>query len=214
MQLLAADPSLGGDFISNTRPRRIPSKSAAFTNYGERLVATNRRNVFRLLALTALTSLVASGWATPDTEEVTLTPIKYDAYLAKIAANKTAKLTVVDAWATWCGPCKENFPHLVELHKKYAGKGLAVMSLSLDDPEKPKKIAEAKAFLTEKKAVFPNWVLNETMDDAFEKLNIQAIPAVFLFGPDGKEIKRFTLDDPNKQFTYEEVEKTIVDALK
>ena len=33
--------------------------------------------------------------------------------------------------------------------------------------------------------------------------NINAIPAVFLYGPDGKEVKRFTLDDPNNQFTYE-----------
>ena len=62
-----------------------------------------------------------------------LVPVKFDEMLARIAANKKAKLTLVDAWATWCGPCKENFPHVVEMHEKYAGKGLAVVSLSLDD---------------------------------------------------------------------------------
>ncbi len=169
---------------------------------------------FLTVSMLVLVAAVASySSAAPAGDEVTLTPIKFDAYLAKIAANKSAKLTVVDAWATWCAPCKENFPHLVEMHKKYADKGLAVISLSLDDVEKPKKIAEAKAFLTETKAVFTNFVLDETQDAAFDRLNIVAIPAVFLFGPDGKEIKRFTLDDPNKQFTYDEVEKAIVAAL-
>ena len=52
---------------------------------------------------------------------------------------------MVDAWATWCGPCKENFPHVVEMHQKYAGKGLAVVSLSLDDRDKPEKVDEATA---------------------------------------------------------------------
>ena len=47
-----------------------------------------------------------------------------------------------------------------------------------------------------------------------EKLNISAIPAVFIFGPDGKELKRFTLDDPNHLFTYDEVEKTVVALLE
>jgi thiol-disulfide isomerase/thioredoxin len=165
-----------------------------------------------MLATLVIGSIAALAAYAAETG-VTLTPIKFDAYLAKIAANKSAKLTVVDAWATWCAPCKENFPHLVEMHKKYGNKGLAVISLSLDDVEKPKKLAEAKAFLTEKGATFPNFVLDETQDAAFERLNITAIPAVFLFGPDGKEIKRFTLDDPNKQFTYDEVDKAIAEAL-
>ncbi len=44
-------------------------------------------------------------------------------------------------------------------------------------------------------------------------LNIGAIPAVFVYGPDGKEVKRFTMDDPNNQFTYDEVEKSVVALL-
>ena len=51
------------------------------------------------------------------------------------------------------------------------------------------------------------------MAKGFEKLNINAIPAVFVFGPDGKEVKRFTMDDPNNQFTYDEVEKAVTSLL-
>lgn len=144
---------------------------------------------------------------------VELTAVTFDDMLARIAANKKAKLTLVDAWATWCGPCKKNFPHVVEMHQKYAGKGLAVVSLSLDDRAKPKQVNEAREFLKEKKAVFTNFLLDEESGDGFDKLNVNAIPAVFLFGPDGKEVKRFTLDDTENQFTYEEVEKVVAALL-
>ena len=128
-------------------------------------------------------------------------------------ANRQVKYTIVDAWSTTCGPCKENFPHVVEMHRKYAPKGLAVVSLSLDDPADKAAVAEAEKFLKEKKAAFTNILLDENFGDGFDKLNINAIPAVFIYGPDGKEVKRFTMDDPNNQFTYDEVEKAVVALL-
>ena len=128
-------------------------------------------------------------------------------------ANPKVKYTIVDAWSTTCGPCKENFPHVVEMHRKYGPKGLAVISLSLDDPSDKAAVAEAERFLKEKKAPFTNILLDETFGDGFEKLGISAIPAVFLYGPDGKEVKRFTMDDPNNQFTYDEVEKAVAALL-
>ena len=173
----------------------------------------SRRTLFSVMALGLLATLRFDSVATSAEDDVSLTPIKWDAFLAKIKSNKKAKLTLVDAWATWCGPCKENFPHVLEMHKKYAGKGLVVISLSLDDPEKPKKVAEAKEFLVEKNAKITNLILDEAMDDAFEKLNIAAIPAVFVYGPDGKEVKRFTLDDIHNQFTYEDVDKYLAKTL-
>jgi len=148
-------------------------------------------------------------------DEVTLTPVKWDEFRTRLAANKAkAKYTLVDAWATTCGPCKENFPHLVEMHRKYARQGLAVASLTLDDPSDAKAIDEARKFLQEKKAVFANYLMNEEFGVGFEKLGINAIPAVFLYGPDGKEVKRFTMDDAENQFTYEEVEAYVKAVLK
>lgn len=171
-----------------------------------------------LLGLAVLLGAAGSlAWAAgPDDAaskaEVKLTPIKYDAMIKQIAASK-AKLTVVDVWATWCGPCKENFPHLVEMNGKYRDKGINFASVSVDDAAKAKVVAEATSFLKDKKAAFPNYLLDESMDDAFEKFDISAIPAVFVFGPDGKIIRRFTLDDPNNQFTYEQVETAVQEFL-
>ncbi len=143
------------------------------------------------------------------TEGVKLERLNWKQFQARLAANKEIKYTVVDAWSTTCGPCKENFPHVLEMHRKYAGKGLAVISLSLDDPTDKAAVAEAEQFLKDKKAVFTNVLLDENPGEGFEKLNINAIPAVFLYGPDGKELKRFTMDDPDNQFTYAEVEKAL-----
>lgn len=147
-------------------------------------------------------------------EPVTLKSLTWAEFQKHLASPpKSAKFTIVDAWSTTCAPCKENFPHLVEMHKKYAAKGLAVVSLSLDDVDDAKAVAEAEKFLREKRATFSNVLLKEEFGVGFDKLDISAIPAVFLYGTDGKELKRFTMDDPNDQFTYEQVEKEVVARL-
>jgi len=99
------------------------------------------------------------------------------------------------------------------MHKKYAPKGLQVDSLSLDDTADKKAIEAARTFLREKKAEFLNVVLDEEFGAGFDKLDINAIPAVFVYGPDGKLVKKYTMDDPNNQFTYEQVEKDVAALL-
>ncbi len=165
-----------------------------------------------LLLITHAGGVAADELASTGT--IKLESLKWPQFKERLAASKGAKFTLVDVWATTCGPCKENFPHLVEMHRKYAAKGLAVISLTLDDPTDAKAVAEAEKFLREKKAVFTNVLLDENYGDGFDKLNINTIPAVFLFGPDGKEMKRFTMDDTRHQFTYEQVEKEVAALLE
>jgi thiol-disulfide isomerase/thioredoxin len=145
--------------------------------------------------------------------DVKLDRLNWNQFQSRLTADKNIKFTVVDAWSTTCGPCKENFPHVVEMHRKYAKLGVAVISLSLDDPSDKAAVAEAEKFLKSRKAAFTNVLLDENFGDGFEKLKINAIPAVFVYGPDGKELKRFTMDDPNNQFTYDDVEKTVIALL-
>ena len=45
------------------------------------------------------------------------------------------KVVLVDFWASWCGPCRRNNPHLVKLYKKYHEKGLEIFGVSLDQDE-------------------------------------------------------------------------------
>ena len=48
-------------------------------------------------------------------------------------ASLKGKVILVDVWATWCGPCREQTPKLAALQEKYRDKGLAVVGLSLDE---------------------------------------------------------------------------------
>lgn len=163
--------------------------------------------------LVGLARSAASGEKAEKTSDASHPAVKLEklnwAKLQPRLSNKNAKYTMVDAWSTTCGPCMANFPHVVEMNRKYGDKGLSVISLSLDDPTDPAAVAAAEKFLKKNGAVFTNVLLDEEFGVGYDKLDINGIPAVFLFGPDGKEIRRFTMDDPNNQFTYDDVEKAV-----
>lgn len=60
-------------------------------------------------------------------------------------ANYRGQVLLLDFWATWCGPCKMEIPHLIELQKRYRDQGLVVVGITLDEnPDKdvPKYAAE------------------------------------------------------------------------
>ena len=46
-----------------------------------------------------------------------------------LVEQRRGEVVLVDFWATWCIPCVQQFPHTVDLHRKYAGRGLAVISV-------------------------------------------------------------------------------------
>src|SRR5262249_19781776 len=51
-------------------------------------------------------------------------------------ADYAGKVVVVDLWATWCGPCRREIPHLVALDKEFKGRGVEVIGLTTEDPAK------------------------------------------------------------------------------
>lgn len=47
------------------------------------------------------------------------------------------KVVLLDFWATWCVPCREETPHFVELQQKYGAQGLQIIGVSMDDGREP-----------------------------------------------------------------------------
>jgi thiol-disulfide isomerase/thioredoxin len=169
------------------------------------------RIVFRL-AMVAW--IVGSGAAigAPEGDDVKLevaTPKEVDATIA----DQKGKIVVVDIWATWCIPCKKEFPHLVVLHKEHAKDGVACMSIAMDTE---KQHDNALKFLKEKGAAFANFRM-ERDDDATsawqEKHKMQALPVVLVFGRDGNLAKKFE-GDTEHNFSYDDVNKLVAELLK
>jgi thiol-disulfide isomerase/thioredoxin len=137
--------------------------------------------------------------------------------LEKALKDQKGKVVLIDCWATWCAPCVKKFPHLVEMHKKYADKGLVCVSLSMDkfglDDDEYKKDKVVK-FLRDKGATFPNFIVSEPKKDeeALLKLigDFQAIPYMVMFDRDGKKV---WASDEKPKLDDEKLEKLIEEQL-
>ncbi len=70
-------------------------------------------------------------------EPVTLEKIDLDG-VKKLLANDSDQLRLINIWATWCGPCVAEFPHLVEIHRIYRNRDFEMITISLDDAESAK----------------------------------------------------------------------------
>ena len=97
------------------------------------------------------------------------------------------KYVYIDVWATWCGPCIAEIPHLKKVEAKYHGKNIEFVSISVDtekDYEKRKKMVVSKELGGIQLFADKNWT-----SDFIKAYGINAIPRFILIGPDGKVIK-------------------------
>jgi thiol-disulfide isomerase/thioredoxin len=95
--------------------------------------------------LLALTSLPCSGTAVGGVMDwyngvkLGAKLPEHDAEFLGATPTPDFKLVPIDFWATWCAPCREEFPHLNELHARFASQGLLVIGLTKES----RKVAEA-----------------------------------------------------------------------
>ncbi len=89
------------------------------------------------------------------------------------------KTVYVDFWASWCGPCKQSFPWMNEMHAKYAAQGFVVLGINVDA-----KQSDAVNFLQTTPAKFD--VAFDSKGVSPRSYEIKGMPSSVLIGADGK----------------------------
>jgi len=104
-------------------------------------------------------------------------------------AAEHGKIVVVNYWATWCEPCREEFPELIRFAERNAGRGVVFLSYSLDSPGERDKAV--KKFLAEQRPSFPVYLQKggddpDTFINAIDPQWTGELPATFIYDRQGR----------------------------
>ena len=117
-----------------------------------------------------------SGDTAPDFEvkDIHGAPVKLSAFAGRVR--------LLDFWATWCPPCREEIPMLNELNRLYADAGLTIVGLSDEDME------SVRAFVEQAKIGYTSLV---DASDVAERYGVLGLPTAFLVDRDGHILEMY-----------------------
>ena len=150
-----------------------------------------KRGLIGAAATLTITAATVATAAAP-----TVTAIDAAGLRQQVAARKN-KVVVVNFWATWCGPCVEEFPGLVSLQKKYKAKGLDLVTVSFDEPKdvpgkvKPflRKIGLASGTFANKGGAEIDEGYLKYLEPKLAADAAIALPRTYIFARNGKLVK-------------------------
>lgn len=118
------------------------------------------------------------------------------------------KVLVVDLWATWCGPCRVEIPHLVSLATELRSKGVRVVGLTTEDPVAD--LAKVRRFAADFKITYPiGFATPELAPYLYQGSG--TIPQTYVFARDGRLVRRFIGFNP--QTTPAQLRTAVEEAL-
>jgi thiol-disulfide isomerase/thioredoxin len=94
-----------------------------------------------------------------------------------------SKVVLLDFWATWCVPCREEIPHFVDLQHKYGGQGLQIIGVSMDDSPDP-----VRPFAQQFQMNYPIVMGNAKIGEQYG--GVLGLPIAFLLDRDGRIVKK------------------------
>jgi cytochrome c biogenesis protein CcmG/thiol:disulfide interchange protein DsbE len=124
--------------------------------------------------------------------------------LQKILQQYRGKPVLLNFWATWCEPCRDEYPMLNELAKQYGPQGLQVVGVSMDDDG---DVILMRRFLARYKPVFPNFRKKPGDELAFRRSVLPtwagSLPVTIFYSKDGNQAGSFLGEKPREQYEAE-----------
>lgn len=123
--------------------------------------------------------------------------VEYDGRVQRLSDYVgKGKYVLADFWASWCRPCRNDIPEVIELYEEYKDRGLVVLGVTVND--KPENTVKT---IKDLKIPYPQIMNGGQL--TVKPYGINAIPHVILFGPDGTIIKRSASIKDIKQLVQE-----------
>ena len=100
----------------------------------------------------------------------------------QMLSSLKGKVVYIDFWASWCAPCRQSFPWMNDMQKRYGAQGLVVVGINVDD-----KRQDADEFLAQLPAEFK--VSFDPEGDTARRFGVRSMPTSVLVGADGKVVR-------------------------
>ncbi len=150
---------------------------------------TSQKSLLASLALAAVLAATPAGVSR-------LEPLDEDAFTRVVKSGK-GQVVLVNFWATWCAPCRDEMPALAKLDTRLRARGFRLVTVSADEPEQE---AQALKFLVQQGVVGPAYIKRARNDENFinsiDRKWSGALPASFLFDRTGNKVHSFIGDVP------------------
>lgn len=168
------------------------------------------RSCLIFLVLTAAGAVLAAPQASKNT--VSRDPKIIDAQgFQKLLEQNRGKAVLVNFWATWCEPCRDEYPMLNELAKQYGPEGLKIIGVSMDDDG---DLILMRRFLARYRPVFPNYRKKAGEAAPFTQSVLPSwngsLPATFFYDKDGNQVGHMFGEGPRE--SYEATIRTLLAA--